>query len=824
MDLLSPSIPARGMQSDPDPSTLAPGIWRLLQNVRCRKNTVYVRNGSSKICDTVPVANASLRGYWTGYLNGAIRLVGAFRFGSYTRLYAYDLSGNTWSELTASSGRMSTDGQVQFAAAKTRSGESVTGIDILIAANGSDVPTIWKVAANTCSPLVDPKVFSSGRQQPYFQNSVQMSLSAWNIPANTNTAGQFTLADSGDYLTMTVNTGCTAGRFSGFIATTFAEQMNYAAGSMTLNGQLAILVMDATSTSAYDRITKVEVYDSVATTWKTIWDPTGTTSGTYVVRTLPGVTSYANVRLFCYPANDLEGISITGVKFSCDNGPAAGSETSIIAYVGTTGKCLSSTRFAASIKNKASYAEGAAVVAKQQDAPTFYNLQGSALAAKVRLPIDASVLCSYYTAFVCPYPFFDPAYSSVDLYASIGGTPFGYVSEDGGTSVNTNTRYDTYVTSCQPDYLYTAYDDQCRLMPTGGALASANGRVFIGSGADLWASALDDPMKWRGAVIVDSQGNVDQTSSVYRTFQGEKITAINPLSGTIFGVSSILVWTLGNTYRVTGSTASEIGSYVAVVGHRGTRHPYSISIMDGAVWFLDSENHVRYTNGGNDSAAPDLNRVNGRITAGNLSPSGIDRVTGLASFDTFVLFYPGVNPATGTADTTALEGLVFDQVTGEWVLDRFPFDVAGAVTIDDGTNRRLLGITETGKVWELYKSGQSTENGSNLPLRMEGPEIVTPDWQTKFFGNLTILCDNVTATTWNTVRTAPIDGATANGTINVGVATAMAWRKDITSAGGNPGLTSVSCIPLLYGSAPAGTRIRQMKIDVANRSGGPDVS
>jgi hypothetical protein len=107
---------------------------------------------------------------------------------------------------------------------------------------------------------------------------------------------------------------------------------------------------------------------------------------------------------------------------------------------------------------------------------------------------------------------------------------------------------------------------------------------------------------------------------------------------------------------------------------------------------------------------------------------------------------------------------------------------------------------------------------------MEGPEIVTPDWQTKFFGNLTILCDNVTATTWNTVRTAPIDGATANGTINVGVATAMAWRKDITSAGGNPGLTSVSCIPLLYGSAPAGTRIRQMKIDVANRSGGPDVS
>jgi hypothetical protein len=820
MDLLSPSIPARGMQSDPDPTTLAPGIWRLLQNVRCRKNTVYVRNGSSKICDTVPVANASLRGYWTGYLNGAIRLVGAFRVGSYTRLYAYDLSGNTWSELTASSGRMATDGQVQFAAAKTRSGESVTGIDILIAANGSDVPTIWKVAANTCSPLVDPGVFASGRQQPYFQNAIQMSLGGTRTRSSST---KFDLIIGSDYLTIAVDTTCTTSQTVSFTGNNFAEKMNSAVGSMTLNGQLAILVMNATSTAAYDRITKVEVYDSVATTWKTIWDPTSATTGTYVVRTLPGVTSYANVRLFCYPANDLEGISITGVKFSCDNGPAAGSETSIIAYVGTTGKCLSSTLFASSVKNKASYAEGTAVVAKVQDAPTFYNSQGSSLAAKVRLPIDASVFCSYYTAFMCPYGF-TPSASSVDLYASIGGTPFGYVSEDAGTDVSgLHFRYDTYVTSCQPDYLYTAYDDQCRLMPTGGAITSANGRVFIGSGADLWASALDDPMKWRGAVIVDAQGNVDQTSSVYRTFQGEKITAINPLSGTIFGVSSILVWTLGNTYRVTGSTASEIGSYVAVVGHRGTRHPYSISIMDGAVWFLDSENHVRYTNGGNDSAAVSLNKVNGRITAGNLSPSGIDRVTGLASFDTFVLFYPGVDPATGTADTTALEGLVFDQVTGEWVLDRFPFDVAGAVTIDDGTNRRLLGITETGKVWELYKSGQATENGSNLPLRMEGPEIVTPDWETKFFGNLTILSDSVTGTTWNTVRTAPIDGATANGTINVGVATAMAWRKDITSGGGNPGLTSVSCIPLLYGSAPAGTRIRQMKLDVANRSGGPDV-
>lgn len=819
MNLLDQTQPARGMQCDPDPSTLGPGIWRLLQNVRCRKNTVFVRNGSAKICDSEP-SNASLRGYWTGYLNGAIRLVAAFRSGGATKLYAYDLSGNTWSEITSSTSRFATDGQVQFAPAKTRSGESVTGIDILVAQNGTDSPVIWKVAANTCAALVDPKTFSSGRQQPYFQNSVQMSLSTWDIPANTSASGKFNLTDSGDYLTMTVDTTCTSSQYTGFIANTFAKEINQSVASMTLNGQLAILVMNATSTAAYDRITRVEVYNG--SSWKTIWDPTSAGTGTYIVRTLPGVTGYANVRLFCYPANDLEGTTVTGVKFTCDNGPAAGSETSIIAYVGTTGNCLSSTRFASSIRNKASQAEGVATVATVRDAPTFYNMQGSALAAKVRLPIDGSVLCSYYTAFMTPYGF-ATADSNVLLYASVGGTDFGLVSSDGGTSVNVNTRYDTYVTTCQPDYLYTAYDDQCRLMPTGPAIASNSGRLFIGSGADLWASALDDPMKWRGAVIVDAQGNVDETSSVYRAFQGEKITALNVLSGTIFGVSSVLVWTLGNTYRITGSKASELSSYVSVVGHRGTRHPYSISIMDGAVWFLDSENHVRYTNGGNDSDAPSRNRVNSRIDAGTLNPSGIDRVSGIASFDYYALFYPGTDTVSGAADTTAKEALVFDQVTGEWVLDRFPFDVAGVVTIDDGTNRRILGITEAGKVWELYKSGQTTENGNNLPFRLEAKELATQDFKTKFFGRMALLADKVTGTTWNTTRSFPNEGTTSDGTINVGVTTAMAWRYDQTSTGGFPGGTSVSCLPTLYGSAPAGTRIRQIGIDVQDRSGGADV-
>ena len=821
MNLLDQSQPARGMQCDPDPSTLGPGIWRILQNVRCRKNTVFVRNGSSKICDSVPVGNASLRGYWSGYLNGAIRLIAAFRVSSATRLYSYDLNANTWSEITSSTSRFATDGQVQFAAAKTRSGESVTGLDILIAQNGTDSPVIWKVAANTCSPLVDPKAFSSVRQQPYFQNSVQMSVSSWNIPANTSASDKFNLTDSGDYLTMTVDTTCTPSQYTGFIANTFAKEINQSVAAMTLNGQLAILVMNASSTAAYDRITKVEVYDSAATTWKTIWDPTTAGNGTYVVRTLPGVTGYTNVRLFCYPANDLEGISITGVKFSCDNGPAAGSETSIIAYVGTTGNCLSSTRFASSIRNKASQAEGTATVTTLRDAPTFYNCQGSVLAAKVRIPIDGSVLCSYYTAFMTPYGF-ATADSNVLLYASVGGTDFGLVSTDGGTFVNLN-RYDTYVTTCEPDYLYTAYDDQCRLMPTGPAITSANSRVFIGTGGDLWASALDDPMKWRGAVIVDAQGNVDETSSVYRAFQGEKITALNPLSGTIFGVSSILVWTLGNTYRITGSRASEIGSYVSVVGHRGTRHPYSISIMDGAVWFLDSENFVRYTNGGNDSDAPSRNRVNTRIEAGTLNPSGVDRVTGLASFDYYALFYPGTDTESGAADTTPKEGLIYDQVTGEWVLDRFPFDIAGAVTVDDGTTRRILGITEVGKVWELYKPGQLTENGSAVPFRMEAKELATQNFKTKFFGRMALLADAVEDTTWNTRRSFPNEGTTSDGTINMSVSTAMAWRYDQTSTGGFPGGTSVSCFPILYGSAPAGTRIRQLGIDVQDRSGGADV-
>lgn len=428
---------------------------------------------------------------------------------------------------------------------------------------------------------------------------------------------------------------------------------------------------------------------------------------------------------------------------------------------------------------------------------------------------DANVFTSYYV---------DPAAASITnppeyvrFYVSVGGSEYGLIRQ------NTSLLADTF-TNDTPNYLFNPYDETAVVMPTGAAVASVNGRLLIGSGPKLWQSAFNDPMHFQPSATVDADGNIDEASPDSRSYPGENITALRGLPGVVYGVGSLAIFTLSNMYRLAIGKTSQFGSYTSIVGNRGCRHPYSISIMDGAVWFLDSENRVRYTSGGNDGDSPSLDRVNQRIAGGTLYLSNVDRVCGIASFDYYAMYYPGSDPATGTADTTPKEGLIYDFLTGEWVLDRFPFDVAGVVTIDDGTVRRILGITTDGKVWELYRPGQTTENSANIPFRIEAKEYVSEGWDTAAYKAMAVLADAVTGETWNTRRYVPISNTNTDGTINMGVSTTMAYRKDQGTSGALIACSAVSCIPMLYGNAPAGTRIRQLTIDVDNRQGGPDRS
>lgn len=815
VQIVGSSNPARGMRTDPDPTTLGQGLHRLLVNLRCRRATLAVRDSSVLIGGTAPVANASLRGYWAGYIGGSYRMVAAFRVGGATNLYSYSLSGNTWTAITGAS--FATDGQVQFAPADTRSSTtpSVSGLSILVAQNGSNAPIVWNVAGTTAAAISSINKMK-GTSAAYCQNSIDFAAGF----AYVNSAGgEFSVSNFSGDITMRRFVGAWVNvRTAAATGANFYSQLAGGATSMVLNGQLAILVLDPASSPAspYDYVTKVEVYNSTTSSWSTIW--TDSSVGNVVIRDVPTPSSaYSRARMFFYSAGSLEGINITGVKWSNDGTAVAAAQTCNISFIGTTGLDVSSTIFAGSQYSTATGAEGAATAYTPVDSIYLGGMGAAFEAELIRWPVDANVLTSYYLIVSTP---FLPATNSVLTYASVGGSEYGL------TKVTSYASYSSFEfhTNDVPNYLFSPYNETAVVMPTGAAIASVNGRLVIGAGPKLWQSGFNDPMHWQPSATVDADGNIDETSPDSRSYPGEFITALRGLPGVVFGVGSLAIFTLSNMYRLAIGKTSQFGSYTSIVGNRGCRHPYSISIMDGSVWFLDSENRVRYTSGGSDGDSPSLDKVNQRIAGGTLFVSGVDRVCGIASFDYYAMYYPGSDPATGTADTTPREGLIYDFLTGEWVLDRFPFDIAGVVTIDDGSVRRILGITTAGLVWELYRPGQTTENSANLPFRIEAREYVSENWDTAAYKAMAVLADATAGETWTTRRLVPIDGTTTDGTINMGVATALAYRKDQGANGALIACSAVSCIPMLYGNAPSGTRIRQLVIDTDERLGGPDRS
>lgn len=77
--LLGPSVPALGMRSAQDPSTLPSGLWSRLENLRSDRGTLRVRNGSVEaVAEGIPGAHGC-KGTYSATLDGATFQLGAFR-------------------------------------------------------------------------------------------------------------------------------------------------------------------------------------------------------------------------------------------------------------------------------------------------------------------------------------------------------------------------------------------------------------------------------------------------------------------------------------------------------------------------------------------------------------------------------------------------------------------------------------------------------------------------------------------------------------------------------------------------------------------------
>lgn len=516
-----------------------------------------------------------------------------------------------------------------------------------------------------------------------------------------------------------------------------------------------------------------------------------------------------------------------GIRFtSAGVVPPDESQVFHILFLGTSGQLDGRAAFAVSYFNDSSKAEGVAEACTRTSGSTLgsfggstrsqaYKWEPSGFRTSYRITFPGSQQLTGNPRYALIYrsdPFLadDDSVLFSDYFLS-GPEAHKSLPEFPGSNVVTD-----WITKNENDVTRRAKEVGTLGVPTGHLMTGVNDRLYVAgtaSPSELWISADKDPFSFRKVPAVDDDGNQNPLSATFRTFAGEKVTAMLRMQGDLLGVDTLLLWTDRGLYRLGGFDSRTLGQ-AARLSEKGTRNAATVAPYDGTVWYLDTEGQARRTNGGLAATAPSEQRVDDMLRTADLSQAGA-----AAGFGAFRLTF---RPA---GEETLNHCLVWQERTQEWVLDRFPFEIAGLVMHEEDGKRLLFACEPDGKLWELERPGQTTENGATIPIRMDGPELSDGLWQPLAFGSIGLVSDRWVDTTLQTGRFIPFDDSTTEGTLNLSTESLnsrSAWRWD-TAENGVPGTgICFSCVPFLQGSLPGGKRIRAMVIQATPRTGGPD--
>jgi hypothetical protein len=600
-------------------------------------------------------------------------------------------------------------------------------------------------------------------------------------------------------------------------------------GHTLANGVFRISVVNSTTITLEDvdgstggsyisggTVTKLE--------WISAFDKTTATDNLSVLP-LPANESDSEGTMAVIRANEHEGrTGWCGIRMTTSGAQPPTEETTSILAVMNSGQLDGRSLFAASYYYTSGRSEGVAKACVRADGPRLNQFGGVDKARHYRWNPGSDFRTAWkITASDMPHLPGSPNYFLIyrsDPYLTNEGetlfTPFYFADwevldgSEGGTKTD-------LVNSTDIDTTRTAKDAGHMPIPKGSLFAMANDRLFVAgteTKSQLWVSADRDPFSFRQTPTIDDDGNQDPLSATYRTFGGESITALLPMQGDLYGVDTLLLWTDRGMYRLGGFDSRTI-TQASRLSEKGTRRPQTVAPYDGTVWYLDTEGQARRSNGGLASQATTRAKVDDLLAKGNLS--GACAVSG---FGAYRLFFRE------EGQTGQHLCLVWQEETDEWVLDRYPFSIAGVITHETENGRVLLACEEDGTLWELERKGQTTDDGTPIPIRIDGPEISQGNFEPLTFGQMGIVCDGAVDTTLQTLRTCPYDGSVTEGRFdltNANLTTPSAWRYDATEEGGIPGTpVNPSCIPSVRGNMPGGKRIRTLNIEVTPRGTGAD--
>jgi hypothetical protein len=830
-----------GMLSAVDPASLEAGQFAVLENLAISRSKVSARWGCARLA-SAPVANASYRGSWAGYLAGTYLRVFAFRVSGATRIYT--LSGSSWTERTAAGTRFTTDGFVDFAPFDEK-GFVVLGVPFLkrsglLMGNGADAPRIFSFDTNTLAFVLAAVATPTPRDSQLFAS--QPTPPGWfNIGNHSNTTpggvdADFQLADSGTSTTSNelVFTFNAAHSINDQAGCSFGTTSTYEGGGNQLRldeaRQFHILIEDSINDPVFEYL-KIEVADATPS-YRIVFDATDSTNPKPIYTSCGGGVYLASFDLTPYNSNISGLTGLQEFRFTAVRKNATDKTARILAFM-CGGHVDASAETAVSYVLSTTNVESARRVCAKY-AGLLCGEVGGSRDRNIRLPVGEGL---YFKNYV----FYQNSTSSTssDLAVFYRKDPededyFAVaVASLSGASSTTLTKIEN-ARADQKDYARKAPSDFCVVPPNAGTFAAASNRLYaggIGGTTDQTSRVMisDEDYPLRFSEIPrdsDFDGFVDPDSGTSVSFPGEQVKKIVSLPGSLVGISPVAILTNKNVWRLEGIDALSLSRPTLLSPH-GTLYPRTVAIQKGNLYFLDHERQPRVLVGGFDAQPLGIWRIEDLLQAGDPSLA-----CGVVYREAYKLAYRA------PAGTTNQHVLNYEERLDGWHRHAYGNpDWAGFLLeeVSAAAGSRLLGVTDTGEVFEVeqlnklvddQKTGSTT---NDVSITITSGELHGELWQSLIWGRAGLLCDKAAGRTLTVTRSDP--AWTANDGTPTGVVDCetdvleRAWRFDQTASTKQPcAIKAQACQLTLSGAWTPGKQLKGLFIEVGSGTGRPDVA
>lgn len=783
------NAPIDGMYSCVAPEALRKGMYGLIQNWRCDKRKMRVRDGIAQLSPSSPwplVSNAEYRGHFEGLMfdgtsSASYLIVATTDDAGLIQLWKVNQTTFAGTKLTTApydagtnavkygSSEMTDNGRVSFQVVRDK--WTSPERDVLICFNGASA-RVYDPSNTDLGGFVaiaDEITISNTLDQynhkALAKLSSTMAVAGASLPTYTNKDADMTIADTGS----SPDNNC---RISITTAVDVDDWVKLDKSSIDLTKSRELLFVvddDYDVVASIWKMLKVEISEDNST-FHVIWDGSSQTYADPVIWPME-----ANSTKYLVAFNH-EHVVSTGknatryIRISFVGTPAliTGTVTLNIYCIGGTGWIRGGAQFGNSLTNSGSRMDSAGRTLANGGGKRLKDMGGTPL-SNMELPVIPLISYCYDLPYIrATAAQFALGVDKVRWYIKEDGdSDFFLIQEDREATFSAGT----WAFSGSAEVLATLTVGTSRVLkdptlpipppdhqviPQGRHSATGADRLWTGNitgaSTEVWGSRALLPFRWLSYTPETAFGTPEISGPVRLIFDGEQVQGIVRLPTSQRFADAFTIFTDKSVYEAAGydAWALSMASRVLTVG---TLSPYAIAVYDGLIGWVDSHMQVRI----------------GREIVSRYDVD--DKLQGIpaARRDDLVMafhrdcLYLGYTPEGGSNNSRIL---VRNMIEGKWQADDLiPGSTCRAeglgVWLDRTNNRpRLLCFGPAGsKLFEYEQPGLTTDLGSNIvtALRLQ---YTMDAWLTLFVNRLGFHIDRATNGTIAVVATLKPDGAT----------------------------------------------------------------